>query len=95
MVTPHDLPEGILEHLCVLSRAMPEETDWLVVKRKLIPCLAPRDRGLFTRRDEKTKRHHPFNRLELAVRERWQELTGNVLHMPPDKRLFDTEEGYI
>ncbi len=87
------IPSHILAHIEFLTANMAEETDWLTVKKQLLRVLKPRDRKNFTTRDQLTKRHMPFNPFERAIREHWQQLTGNILEMPLDKRLDDVDPG--
>lgn len=79
------------ESIADLAQALPGETDWLRVKRALLLLISPAERQLFSRRDEDTKKHPPFNQLETAVRIEWTRLTGNVLMMPADKMMDDVD----
>lgn len=91
-----EIPSHIKEHIKFLAGLLTEETDWLTVKKQLLLVLSPRDRKSFSTRDQKTKRHFPFNAFENAVRDNWQQLTGNRLEMPPEKRLEDVDPaGYL
>lgn len=91
------LSKDIIDRITFIAlRLLPEETNWLVVKRQLLFTLTSEDRGFLTRRDEKTKLHFPFNDFENAIRSLWENLTGNKLQMPIEKRLDPFDEiGYL
>jgi len=81
----------IMGKLAILAQMLPEETDWLRVKKLLMLELAPADRQLFSTRDGATKRHPPFNEFEAAIRAAWHAITGRVLIMPADKMMEDVD----
>lgn len=90
------LSEKVAGQVRFVATYMPNETDWLTVKKQLLITLSPADRASFTRRDEKTKLHFPFNGFERAIRDLWKVVTGNTLVMPPDKMLVeDDPKAYI
>ena len=68
MVSPSRLSEVVQEHVRFATMAMPDESDWLVVKRHLLTTLSPKDRSNFTRRDDKTKKHGLHNSFEQEIR---------------------------
>lgn len=81
------LSNEIVDCIKDLTESLPTETNWLTVKKNLMLRLAPADRQLFSRRDEYTKKHQPFNTFENQVRELWRVETGNTLLMPDEKKL--------
>lgn len=81
------LSERVQAKIKFVATLLPEETDWLRVKKQLLLELPPVDRQLFSSRDPYTKLHHPFNPFEIQVRQAWTQLTGNVLKMPVEKML--------
>lgn len=90
------LSARILSSIDILARSLPEEEDWLEIKKQLMLMLHPVERALFSTRDQKTKKHHPYNKVEQAVRLRWYEITGRILVMPEHKMLDNVpKEKYI
>lgn len=77
----------VMEAISFIASILPEETNWLVIKKRLLLELPTWERQLFSTRDPKTKRHGLYNAFERQVRKRWFEMTGNVLVMPENKML--------
>ena len=95
MVDSSSLPESVQEAVCFLAKALPEEDDWLTIKKQVLLSISPNERKAFSTRDQKTKKHHPFNDFERSVRQLWFDQTGIWLQIPPDKRLDEADtEGY-
>lgn len=93
---PGTITDIVKERVRFLAEALPDETDWLIIKKQLIVTLRSRDRAGFTRRHDTTRRHMPFNGFEKAIRSYWHELTGNTLILPEDKwHVKDDPEAYI
>lgn len=82
----------VRQALEMLAGMIPNETNWLTFKRHFLVEIPPIERQLFSFRDEKTKKHPPFNPYERRVRDEWLRLTGNKLLMPPEKMLGSPEE---
>lgn len=90
------LSEEIQAHISTTAELFPDEVDWLKIKKIILLSLAPADRQLFSRRDDRTRLHKPFNAFEQQVRSLWRELTGKTLVMPQEKRMINTtEEDYL
>lgn len=92
--------EPLSEHtrvrMAYVARLLPDETDWLVVKKMLLKTLRFEDRALFSYRDEATKLHQPFNRFEQNVRAEWRTLTGHLLVLAEEKRIPGLDpRGYL
>lgn len=87
----NELDDNVKAHIILLSEVYNDVTDWLEVKKKLMLLMSPKDRKNFSTRDEKTKKHFPFNDYEKNVRKFWKEITGKTLEMPEDKRLDDID----
>lgn len=85
------LSQTIIEKLTDIADMLPDETDWLRVKKALLLELAPADRQLFSRRDDDTRKHPPFNEFEKVIRNTWLSITGNKLIMPSDKMMADVD----
>ncbi len=90
-----ELNDNLKDALKFASSIVPDETDWLVVKKLVLRYISPKNRKNFTTRDQKTKKHHPFNEFELLVCEEWLNLTGKRLIIPIEKRIEQIDEGYI
>jgi hypothetical protein len=90
------LSSVVKEKIDLVAQMLPEETDWLRVKKSLMLELAPADRQLFSKRHDVTKKHPPFNVFEKLVRDAWRAATGKELVMPPEKVMEDVEpESYL
>jgi hypothetical protein len=79
-----------------IATALPNETNWLSVKKQLMLDLCPGDRQLFSTRHDIKHLHYPFNTFEQRIRSLWKEITGNVLLMPDRFKMKDADpEGYL
>ena len=83
------LSAEILERIATLVEQMPAVTDWLAAKKALMLELCPADRQLFSKRDDVTRCHQPFNEFEKRVREAWVAAGGQLLLMPDHKKMVD------
>ena len=90
-----ELGANIKIALDTLFQIMPEEDEWLVIKKQTLLMIHPAERKQFSTRDQKTKKHFPFNEFEQAVRDYWLSLTGIKLQIPAEKRLVEDDPGYI
>src|SRR3990167_8092367 len=70
-----EIDQEILSALEIVYSYAAEVDDWLTIKKELVKIITPTKRGLFSRRDEITKRQVP-NDLDRAVAAKWSELTG-------------------
>jgi len=68
----------ILEKINFVSTYVSDIDDWIIIKKELLKQLPPNLRMLFSRRDEKTKKHS-LNIFEKDVIEYWKRLTGITL----------------
>lgn len=90
------LSDVVKEKVNLVAQMLPEEMNWLRVKKLLMLELAPADRQLFSRRHDVTKKHPPFNQFEKAIRAEWFQLTGRDLMMPSEKIMEDVgPESYL
>lgn len=90
------MSDEIRMHISTTAELFSEECDWIKIKKIILLSLAPADRQLFSRRDDRTRLHKPFNAFEQQVRNLWHELTGKTLVMPQEKRMINTtEEDYL
>jgi len=64
---------------------MHNETDWISVKKQLLLRLPWEIRGMFSRRNEKTKKH-TISEFDRMVIERWKRQVGNDLILAEEKR---------
>jgi uncharacterized FlgJ-related protein len=81
------LSSEIIEKIDLLASIIPNETNWLVIKKLLKNQLCSADRSLLSRRDDTTRRHFVYNTFEENIRVRWYEMTGKILVMPPEKMM--------
>jgi hypothetical protein len=81
------LSERCLTAIEFVAKLIPDSTDWLVIKKRILLELPVHDRQLFSTRDPISKKHYPFSEFERRVRDKWFELTGNVLLMPESKMM--------
>lgn len=84
------LSPRVLQDLAFVAALLPECTDWLVVKKRILLELPIDQRQLFSTRHP-TKKHFPFNAFERRIREEWKKLTGNVLLMPDHRKLAEVD----
>lgn len=80
-----EIPQEIEAALQDVYAYASHNDSWIVLKRELLNSLPPRLRGQFSTRHPVTKRTQT-NDLELALAERWSELTGRPV-------IFKDDEG--
>ena len=68
----------ILEKINFVSTYVSDIDDWIIIKKELLKQLPPNLRMLFSRRDEKTKKHS-LNMFEKEIIDYWERLTGITL----------------
>jgi hypothetical protein len=68
----------ILEKINFVSTYVSDIDDWIIIKKELLKQLPPNLRMLFSRRDEKTKKHS-LNMFEKEIIDYWKRLTGITL----------------
>jgi len=68
----------ILEKINFVSTYVSDIDDWIIIKKELLKQLPPKLRMLFSRRDEKTKKHS-LNMFEKEIIDYWKRLTGITL----------------